>query len=49
MPGHCEESTIKATALRKCQDSVVSIISIGLLLTMYGVHTIRSPCELAVL
>lgn len=40
------ESAVKATARRKCGDSVVSIISI---LKMYGVHRIRSTCKMRTL
>lgn len=31
-PRHCKQSTIKATALRKCGDSVVSIIGVSIIL-----------------
>ena len=44
MPGMVE-SPFKATALRKCGDSVASMISISIILKMYGVHRIRSTCK----
>lgn len=43
------ESAVKATAHRKCGDSMVSITSIHSILKMYGVHRISSTCKMRTL
>lgn len=44
-PRHCKKAAIKATALRKCPDNVVFIVSISIILKMYGVYVIKSTSQ----